>query len=663
MATAERNPNTGACYAEPTEGPQQASKDATKAPVAEKTFSEEEQKMGERLHPRVKEYLCSTGSSDEHAGKIIGMLLDGVTMKDLEWLLENPKDFAAKVDEAIKVLRESNDVKDLWTSAECHAYWTPERTAAQQAANVVQQTSNAFQEIIAQLGTELQAARETAATQATELQKLKDELRAAQADAAAAKAELRALKTAAQANAATKLQPLVRGFLTRAAVGKERAAAAEAERRAELKAKMRAAIEAIRARCAAKNYASSYKHFWTNLYVLCGIIHKLFESPSDEDAVEFNLPEDGYEFHHNLATETRRDGTFPHYMRAGDRCVELSQFAVLVPLFYATNALGPCERIKTPVFDLKNGGTRVRFVNGLYRLLAAFGCHVSGRFNNITVEGHPAIFATPEELEKFVRLVWNLFLTYEKEHPTEYKYERRPKSIRSIRQGGGAKPSSRKSRSSGRKSSGPVGAGGAKPRLPTLEDHVVKDRCDQRTDAGSGGGGAAPDERWTEVERKNRHGKKKTTNICRYGNGCRNRNRKCMRLHYDLCMSGTGCWNPTCKRKHYCTNKAGNPVGDNIPYAERQTALWERHLDTDDKLPTERMAKARKKQAEYLKEGKIDKPTYKELAKWLNEHDAAASAADAEPASDDDSAADAEPASDDDSAAAAAEPAATDAWN
>lgn len=71
--------------------------------------SPEEQKnlIGEQLYPQVMEQLKAKDEPAERAGKVTGMLLDGVETTDLLHLLESPDALRAKVEEALAVLIES----------------------------------------------------------------------------------------------------------------------------------------------------------------------------------------------------------------------------------------------------------------------------------------------------------------------------------------------------------------------------------------------------------------------------------------------------------------------------------------------------------------------------------------------------------------------------
>ena len=63
--------------------------------------------IGEKLYPQVMAQLEAKSEPAERAGKVTGMLLDGVETTDLLHLLESPDALRAKVEEALHVLVES----------------------------------------------------------------------------------------------------------------------------------------------------------------------------------------------------------------------------------------------------------------------------------------------------------------------------------------------------------------------------------------------------------------------------------------------------------------------------------------------------------------------------------------------------------------------------
>eukprot|EP00178_Gracilaria_changii_P009486 TRINITY_DN27736_c0_g1_i1.p1 TRINITY_DN27736_c0_g1~~TRINITY_DN27736_c0_g1_i1.p1 ORF type:complete len:593 (-),score=95.19 TRINITY_DN27736_c0_g1_i1:124-1902(-) len=70
------------------------------------TFSEQSQRFGEQLYP----LILKLRPEDRLAGKITGMILEGSKIEELKNLVQDPNALRLKVDEAIEVLREHNQL-------------------------------------------------------------------------------------------------------------------------------------------------------------------------------------------------------------------------------------------------------------------------------------------------------------------------------------------------------------------------------------------------------------------------------------------------------------------------------------------------------------------------------------------------------------------------
>jgi polyadenylate-binding protein len=69
---------------------------------------EQKNMIGEKLYPLVQAELIKRNQPTVQAGKITGMLLDGVEIVDLLIMLESPSELNSKVSEALRVLQESS---------------------------------------------------------------------------------------------------------------------------------------------------------------------------------------------------------------------------------------------------------------------------------------------------------------------------------------------------------------------------------------------------------------------------------------------------------------------------------------------------------------------------------------------------------------------------
>jgi len=69
---------------------------------------EKKNMIGEKLYPLVQTELMNRNQPTAQAGKITGMLLDGVEIVDLLNMLETPSELESKVSEALRVLQESS---------------------------------------------------------------------------------------------------------------------------------------------------------------------------------------------------------------------------------------------------------------------------------------------------------------------------------------------------------------------------------------------------------------------------------------------------------------------------------------------------------------------------------------------------------------------------
>merc|ERR1719223_2727792 len=76
--------------------------------LAQATPAEQKNMIGEKLYPDVMRELAEKQEPADRAGKITGMLLDGVDTPDLLDLLESPAALKSKVEEALKVLIDSS---------------------------------------------------------------------------------------------------------------------------------------------------------------------------------------------------------------------------------------------------------------------------------------------------------------------------------------------------------------------------------------------------------------------------------------------------------------------------------------------------------------------------------------------------------------------------
>lgn len=86
---------------------QAAPSELTATHLAHSSPEEQKNLIGEKLYPQVMSQLEAKGEPAERAGKVTGMLLDGVETTDLLHLLESPEALAGKVEEALRVLVES----------------------------------------------------------------------------------------------------------------------------------------------------------------------------------------------------------------------------------------------------------------------------------------------------------------------------------------------------------------------------------------------------------------------------------------------------------------------------------------------------------------------------------------------------------------------------
>lgn len=80
---------------------------AEEAPGLEAACVEAEQWLGDSLFPRVESALKESAQQPAWAGKVTGMLLDGLSILEVVQILSSPEALQAKVREAVKALQQS----------------------------------------------------------------------------------------------------------------------------------------------------------------------------------------------------------------------------------------------------------------------------------------------------------------------------------------------------------------------------------------------------------------------------------------------------------------------------------------------------------------------------------------------------------------------------